>query len=821
MDERLIIGIVCIGYVLIFVTYWYVTNKIIEVADAKGVKDSKAIKQTFVGSTTFIFLMFWIYKYWFSSETNPMLGTDHIWFILVMAFYFYFCLGILTNSGFNWVILIGLVIAALIILPIIAKKGSDSIFGSPTSSTTAPDNSVYNIFSTILYPFYTSYGFLFSVIILGLILLYTFVKKFNIPNLNTWQLWATIASIVFGIKYILLYRFTYSNLMTILGFLALVTVLIFLMIQPTVISQITLTFIFSLACIIFAIILPMDIPYLGLGFFMVSIAAAICLGLFTQRVGFSSVQVLYAIFSLYLVIHFSNSLNFNTTAKKPSVTPTAAGVSTVASTPTTGGGIADLATTASTYLTDKKVISVPIGIYIITWGLITTLYFIDLGGASKYQNIATLASSITLLILPVALSGLMMYFGKWFTEGAWFGILITFVGLLLMTYYFLSTIYSSHLNFSIVFLILMFVGFSLMLMLYNLKSIFKLFLFILSVGLFILFVYLLKNSKDWMGISGGVFLMFIWCLVNILFWNSSGLKVDNILNATSLSIFVSGFLLYLVFYYTYLTFTSKKSVSQKFSQIALIVMCSYVFLQIFKKSSLASNPFVAFVINVIEYIPCLYDNFITQAVGQTEASKEDFSYHSLGTKILASIIIFIALYYSYPTLRKWLFDTIQTPGVTLIGDTPLSTNETHLIKTYEELTSDPEKPIYNYSISFDLFIIPSSGNDIFHNIVDFTGNLFVTYNTVQNQLYIYAIKDDTDDTHVTLYRYTQFPLQKWVNIEIKYLGGTYDVFVDNKLKTSNAIVSANTHENIYVGETGSSVIGKVKNFTYYEKHPFL
>jgi hypothetical protein len=74
---------------------------------------------------------------------------------------------------------------------------------------------------------------------------------------------------------------------------------------------------------------------------------------------------------------------------------------------------------------------------------------------------------------------------------------------------------------------------------------------------------------------------------------------------------------------------------------------------------------------------------------------------------------------------------------------------------------------------------------------------------------------------VTLYRYTQFPLQKWVNIEIKYLGGTYDVFVDNKLKTSNAIVSANTHENIYVGETGSSVIGKVKNFTYYEKHPFL
>jgi anthranilate synthase component 1 len=104
--------------------------------------------------------------------------------------------------------------------------------------------------------------------------------------------------------------------------------------------------------------------------------------------------------------------------------------------------------------------------------------------------------------------------------------------------------------------------------------------------------------------------------------------------------------------------------------------------------------------------------------------------------------------------------------------------------------------------------------------IDFTGNLFVKYNIAQNQLFIYALTNssvDNEPENAPLYRYNQFPLQKWVKIEINYSGGIYDVFVDNVIKTSNNVVTYNTNGNVFVGEEGSSVIGKVRDLMYYKK----
>jgi hypothetical protein len=750
--------------------------------------------------------MWKIVKYYFvDNKEIPILGADNFIYIFAMFIYLTLIYGSFTNIGFRTFFVVLLVLVALAIVPFILKNIYNFVlpFLPWLSNYFGTSTETGNAFKDTIYPFYTSPYVIVISIIIGLSIILTTVTKFNIPNLGTWQLWATIATIIFGIKYLLLYRFSYFNIFIILGLLAVISFLTFLMIQTTPVNQSTLTFLFSIACILFSIILPIptDVPYLSFGFFIGALALTISLGLFTQRINFSTVQILFSICALYMVIHFSNELSTN---KKADFS-----------------GLNALKPYASPIL------------YLISWAVITTLYFIDLDSKNNNLNATTIGIGVFVGVISTIILGVLSSKAL-LTEGSSIGLLVTFIGMLLMSYYLLSSTYSAQINYSIVFLILMFMFFSFGFMIYNLKNISGVILFFFVVLLPIIFIYLFKKSikgsstggpflqmKESGMVIGGVILIIAWIFISVFFWSSSGLTFDKILNSNSLTITSAGFLVYLIFYYAYVTFTSKVSISQKFSQIVFIIMCVYLLLQIFKKSKISTNPIIAFAINCIEYIPCLYDNAVSALLNmkRDDTFKEDFTYHSGGTMIISGVVVCVVLYYLYPTLSKWFSETTHTPGITLVGNSPLSTNETHMIKTYEELTKDPKKPLYNYGISFDLYINPSSGNDTFYQVVNFSGNLLVTYNTAQNQLYIYALKDrgSEEPPQVALYRYNQFPLQKWVKIEINYVGGVYDIFVDNKIKTSNKLVSYNSHSNIFVGEAGSSVIGKVKNFIYYEK----
>lgn len=802
-NDTVISGIVVIGYILLIYYYAFVTNTLVNL-------DKTPVKLIFILINSFLlfFILIWklIKYYYIDNKTIPILGIDNFIYIIAMVIYLTLIYGSFTNIGFRDFFIVLLILVVVAIVPFILKNIYNLVvpffpwlinyFG-----TTAETG---NAFKDTIYPFYTSPYTIVMAIMITLSIILTTATKFNIPNLGTWQLWATIASIIFGIKYLLLYKFSYSNIYIILGFLAVVSLLAFFMIQPTTINQSTLTFLFSIACILFSFIIPTDFPYLSFGFFISAVALSLSLGLFTQRINFSTVKVLFSICALYMAIHFSNELSSNKKADFSGISP-------------------------------LKSYAAPI-LYFISWSLITALYFIDLDSTNNNLNATTIGIGIFMAIVPILVLSFPIFIKISLTEGSWIGLLVTFVGLLLMSYYLLSATYSAHINYSIVFLILMFMAFSFGFMIYNLKNIVGVILFFFVVLLPILFIYLFKQSlvgasssnsgpflqmKESGFVIGGVFLILVWILISVFFWSSSGITFDAILNMNALTITLGGFLVYLIFYYTYITFTSTASVAQKFSQIMMIIMCVYLFLQIFKKTKVASNPFISFFINCIEYIPCLYDNAISTIMNmkRDDSLKEDFTYHSGGTMIISGIVVIVVLYYLYPKLSKWFSETTHTSGITLVGDSPLSTNETHMIKTYEELTKDPEKPLYNYGISFDLYINPSSGNDNFYKVVNFSGNLFITYNTAQNQLYIYALKDEggEDPPEVALYRYNQFPLQKWIKIEINYVGGIYDVFVDNKIKTSNKVVSYNSHSNIFVGEAGSSVVGKVKNFIYYDK----
>jgi hypothetical protein len=836
-----------IGYGLLIAYYFYVSTTMLEL-------DNSRVKTTFLIFNGLFIFLFWgykLYKYYSSktgteTEKPSILGIDNLYFIVAMSIYLTLILGSFTNIGFRTFFIILLVLVGLVILPIIYKKLFGPIINKIFNTTSTETG---NLFQDAIYPFYTSQYFIIIAIMILFGVILSSVKMFNIPNIGTWQLWATIATIIFGVKYILLYKFSYYSRYLVFGLLAVLAILIYFMIQNTKVNQSTLTALFSIACIILSILIPTTVPYIGFGLFILSLTASLSLGLFTQRINFSTVKVLFSILALYLAVHFSNDLSTNK-SNDPGNNP---------------------------IFKYHPAIS----LYIIAWALITTFYFTDLEAANKNINSVTISVSIFVFLITICVIGFLELAKneKWageksknildLTEGSLVGILMSSIGTLLITYYLLSTTYSAHLNYSIVFLILMFMFFSFLLMIYNLKNILQLAVFFLFVFIPIIFIYLFKNSFSGSGLNqsgsplklkdtgmfiGGVWLILIWFFLSIVFWNSSGITFETLWNMNSITITLAGFLIYLVFYYLYITFTSKESMPQKFSQVILIIICMYLFLQIFKKSQMASNPFISFLINLIEYIPCLYDYALTSIMNLKmlnlktgtmdlktgkmdlktgmmnlktgmmnltpgELMKEDFTYHSGGTMIISGIVVISILYYFYPTLSKWFAETTHTPGITLVGDSPLSINETHMIKTYEELTKNPEKPLYNYGISFDLYINPSSANDNFYQIINFSGNLVVTYNTNKNQLYIYALSDSGDETppEVALYRYNQFPLQKWVKIEVNYVGGIYDVFVDDKIKTSNKVVSYNSHANIFVGEAGSSVVGKVKNFIYYEK----
>jgi hypothetical protein len=682
-------------------------------------------------------------------------------------------------------------------------------FFSPSSSTTT-NKSMFERIKDIYWNTFTSYSFLVTIIIVALLLILTNVHRFNMPNLATWQMWLTIACFVFGIKYMLLYRFSFSNLFTIFAFLGLMSFLVFLIIQPSGVSKTLLTVVFSLACILFAVMLPTDYPFLLQGFFFSSLLIAVGLGLVTQTLSSSTMSILFAICSLYLVIHLSNVM---------------AG----------GGGskAGDMETTTPMSINlpipEVTSLSKTFCMYFIILSIVLTLYFTDDG---TKKQLSTQVSWIVyfFIIVPFFLfGGLNAYFQMKnqdlnqviTTDGIWIGTLFTLVGMLLISIYLISKRYNTHINYSIVAMMLIYVFGSLVLMVFNLKNWWQLLFFLAFLLLPVGFVSLFQSENSG-AIAGAVFLLLLWSGVTVVFWKYSSITFPALLNMNSLVFTISGLMLYLIFYYIYLTFTSKASVSQQFSQIVLICMFSYLLLQIFKTSKMASNPFISFVIHCLEYIPCLIDSIITRIIKQPRDDKwiPDLSYHSLGTKILAFLVLFMVGYYLYPRLKTWYSKRTHTAGVVLVGESPISTQGLHLIKTYEELTNKINEPIYNYGISFDVYINPSGGNDTFYNLVNFTGNLFVTYNTQQNQLYIYAVSDEETplkNGETALYRHNQFPLQKWVKIEINYVGGVYDIFVENHLKTSSSVISHNSHDNIFVGSEGSAVVGKVKNFIYYPK----
>lgn len=808
-------SLIIVGYILLIGYYIFVSNYIVKNAPSTP---SDNVSLAFLIITGIMFAAFGIYKLF--HNTSGVLDTENLYFIVGMFLYLTVNYLVTYSGGFKWT-LVGILCASLlVIIPIIFSKILQQIqtkIKGVSADNTTSDNT--NLLSKILIPFYTSYPFLFVIIIIGIVVLLTYVKKFNIPNLSSWQTLATVASIIFGLKAFLFPSLSYSTPIMFAIFLAVMIFFSYLIINPTHISQLTLSIVFGIACLLFAIIIPGNIPYLSLIMFILSLTFSVGFGLEMQSINYSTIQVLLSLLCLYVVVHFSNT-------------------------------IYDLfkETSASSVNGFKGTPLLLMFAYVIMWAVIFVLYFAEIPQYGK-GDIGFLVGVVLMLCITLGLFGGTIAAKNYnfpITDGYFVGIFISSILSLLMVYYLCNSLYEHTTNYTLVFISVFFAVASIMMMAQNMKNILSVLLFIIIL-LFPAFIFWLfqngeksqeSSMKGWMYFFGATS-MLGWILATAYFWSNANISIASLFQMSAFNLVASAIMVYLLFYYVYLGMTSNSTLSVKFSQIVIAIIIGYLLLQIFKSSSFAQNPAVALIISAVEYIPCLYADVITRIFGTsifgvttttttttTEGKTqitlpamkpEDFTYHSGGVTIIAGIVVVCTLYYLYPIAKKWIDTQTHTPGISLTGTTIYPVNELNMICTYQHIAKLPTQPLYNYGISFYLWINPNTGNDSYYNILDFTGNLFVQYNTIENQMLIYALEESDKPEEITIYRYNQVPLQKWIKIEINYVGGIYDVFIDNKLKGSQSVVSYNVFGNVFIGETGSSVVGNVKDLYFYEK----
>ena len=790
-------SLIIVGYIMLIGYYIFVSSYIGKHA-ANTPEDNVSL--AFLTITGIMFVAFGIYK--FFHNISGILDGENLYFIVGMFLYLTVNYLVTYSGAFKWTVVGILCTSLLIILPIAINKILGKVFGDNVIGD------ITQLFSKVLIPFYTSYPFLFIVIIIGIVVLLTYVKKFNIPHLSSWQTLATVATIIFGIKAFLVPSFSYSTPLMFAIFLAVILFFSYLVINPKHISQLTLSVVLGIACLLFAIIIPGNVPYLSTIFFILALTFSVGFGLEMQSINYSTIQVLLSLLCLYIVIYFSNTIYDLIKVASPS--------------------------SISEFKGNPLLLMFT---YIIVWAVIFVLYFSEIPHYGKGE-IGFLVGVVLMLCLTLGLfGGTIAAKNNNFpiTDGYFVGIFISSILSLLIVYYLCNTFYEHTTNYTLIFISAFFALSSIMMMSQNMKNILSVLLFIVIIlfpfVIFWLFQHGEKSkeasTKGWMYFFGTMSTIG-WILSTAYFWSNANISISSLFQINAFNLVASGIMVYLLFYYVYLGVTSNSTLSVKFSQIVIAIILGYLLLKIFKSSSFAKHPAIALAISAVEYIPCLYADVITRIFGGTPTDvtektalpamkPEDFTYHSGGVTIIAGIIVVCALYYLYPVAKKWIDKQTHTPGISLTGTKTYSVNQVHMICTYDHIAKLPTQPLYNYGISFYVWISPNTGNNNFYNILNFTGNLFVQYNTIENQMLIYALEESDQPEHVTLYRYIQVPLQKWIKVEINYVGGIYDVFIDNKLKGSKSVVSYNAFENVFIGETGSSVVGNVKDLYYYEK----
>lgn len=276
-------------------------------------------------------------------------------------------------------------------------------------------------------------------------------------------------------------------------------------------------------------------------------------------------------------------------------------------------------------------------------------------------------------------------------------------------------------------------------------------------------------------------------------------------------------------YYIYTLFT-KISIHKKIYSFILAVILFYIILKLFK-NTMSHNPdtFSGLIFDIIDYLPCLYDQTISTLIQlpTSVSNQPSTSDNTISVYIILFMVICILFYkYGYKYVYKFLQNSLYTSGHTLIDETPIPLDKTFVVLTYDKLQNFKFNT-YQFGISFKLYINPIPANNTDFTLLTFSNYLYVQYNSYLNHLTLWRLSNgDLSKEPTLIYRQTNVPLQSWVSYEINFINDTCDVFVNNIFKTStnNITLYNNNNTDVVIGNhpDGVSLIqGNIKDLILY------
>lgn len=224
-----------------------------------------------------------------------------------------------------------------------------------------------------------------------------------------------------------------------------------------------------------------------------------------------------------------------------------------------------------------------------------------------------------------------------------------------------------------------------------------------------------------------------------------------------------------------------------------------------------------FIKNYIFYIPCLLIEYI-------EYIQKQFNMTTKPVWILLILeIIIICMYFLLPFIYKRI---VFHEGKELLTN-PVYTNKLTSLGKYQNLTLNTYTPNtnkvdynYNYGISLFLYINPqpvstSSAYTTYTSLFNYANKPNILYNAQENTLKIVCLNNKND--LVDVYKWKNFPYQKWIHFVINYNSGTVDVFIDNNLVSSvSGVMPYMTVDKITAG-SNNGINGGIKNVIYFNK----
>lgn len=250
--------------------------------------------------------------------------------------------------------------------------------------------------------------------------------------------------------------------------------------------------------------------------------------------------------------------------------------------------------------------------------------------------------------------------------------------------------------------------------------------------------------------------------------------------------------------------------------------------------------FFTLIINILLYIPCLLFDLAKWLVVQYKKT----TWASLILLLVTSVVA--AGYLTLPLL----FDYINLQGGNQLQNEPINTDTSHEISTYDKMNgikdedyeykyyhndadgNKIEQPVtlptkpgfkYQYGLSFWVYLNAEPPNtnlsyakDI--SLLNYGNKPNIRYNPQTNTFSILVVSEFQETREETIvYESKTFPLQRWNNIVINYLGGTMDIFLNGELvKSKVSVVPYMSLDKLVVGQE-DGIHGKVCNIVYFKQ----